>query len=154
MNPKTLVFLIPLGILLVMATSITALEARRTPDWQAALDAYLADNSLQADAVRQVARARYPAALTTSMGVPVSADWRWQIERLPHPPQELYCALIQLPTTSSARDPQRQVVYVGYLTDTLYRAGWMVYAGARTPFASQLPEQLAQLGCDLDITGP
>lgn len=152
MNPKTLVFLIPLGILLVMAISITALEARRTPDWQAALDAYLADNSLQADAVRQVARARYPATLTTSIGVPVSADWRWQIERLPHPPQELYCALVQFPGETGAA--QRQIVYVGYLTDTLYRAGWITYAGPRSPFSPQVSEHLTTLGCDLTLTTP
>lgn len=149
MNAKWLVVLIPLLMLLGMATAVTALEARRTPDWQAALYRYIAT---QPASVQRVVRARHPDQFTPEMGYPASDDWQWQVERLPHPPHDLYCALLRTPGAPSlADDARHRVVYIGYLTDSLYRVGWLVYAGPRSPFPAELTDQLAALGCDLAI---
>ncbi len=151
MNAKTLLVLIPLLVLLGTATAVAGLEARRTPDWQAALAEVQASNALsgQPSTLQHVAHARTPQQFQDGMGSVVSDDWRWQIERLPRPPQELYCVLLGEP------DPgPRQVVYVAHLSDALYRAGWVVYAGPRTPFPPELVTDLAALGCDLEIAHP
>lgn len=152
MNAKPLYFLLPFLILLGTATTVAALETQRTPDWQTALNRYLAENAAQPAQVQTVAHADLPGQFTLELGSPVSDEWQWSIERLPFPPQELYCVLLQTPAApGAAGESQAQVVYVGYLSDALYRTGWMVYAGPHHPFPAQLPLQLAAVGCDLPL---
>lgn len=156
MKANPLFFLLPLLVLLGTATTVVALESRRTPDWQTTLNRYLAENAAQPARVQTVTRARQPHQFTREMGSPVSNDWQWQIERLPFPPQTLYCVLLRSPASGSDDKPQAQVaqaqiVYIGYLSDTLYRTGWIVYAGPHTPFPPSLPRQLAAVGCDLTL---
>lgn len=159
MKAKPLTFVIPLLVLLATATTVAALEAHRTPDWQMALNQYIAQGTLSGRPayMLQVVRAAHPEQFAPDMGYPVSDDWQWQIERLPQPPHELYCVLLRqpgAPAPGPAGDAPSQIVYVGYLSDALYRTGWVVYAGPRSPFPPELLGELAALGCDLERLSP
>jgi hypothetical protein len=50
-----------------------------------------------------------------------------------------------------AGDGQRQVVFVGYHSDALWRVGWLVHDGPKTPFPATFILQLKALGCDLPL---
>ncbi|MCC6166119.1 MAG: hypothetical protein IT329_02715 [Caldilineaceae bacterium] len=153
MKANPLFFLIPLLVLLGTATTVAALESRRTPDWQTTLNRYLAENTQTGKPaqVQTITRARRPDRFTHEMGSSVSHAWQWQIERLPSPPQELYCVLLHSPVPGMGDEPPAQVLYVGYRTDALYRTGWIVHAGPHSPFPASLPRRLAAVGCDLTL---
>jgi hypothetical protein len=147
MKAKLIIFAMPLLVLLGVGTTVAALERQREPDWQAALNHYLAQRepSTQRLAVQHMTRASSPQHFQPEMGVAQRLDdWRWTVQ-LPYPPDELVCVLL------AGEEAQRQVVYVGHHTDTLWRVGWLVHQGPASPFPSDLAVDLAALGCDLGL---
>jgi hypothetical protein len=146
----------PLLVLGGVVFTIAALQARRTPDWEAKLHAYLA-TSQSADetiTVQAVVQASQPWNYTPAMGRPVPTDWNWDIDELPFPPTALRCVLLEhrRPSAQGAqREPIRQVVFVAYYADTVWRAGWLVHEGPLEPFSQELAAQLEALGCDLGL---
>jgi hypothetical protein len=147
---------LPLLVLGGVVITITALQARRTPDWQAVLQAYLAatqtaDETLTILAVVEASR---PGNYTPAMGRPVATDWTWGIDELPYPPTGLRCALLERirPSAQGApRQPMRQVVYVAYHDDRVWRKGWLVHEGPLEPFTPELAANLDRLGCKLGL---
>jgi len=88
------------------------------------------------------------------MGRAVRNDRKWQIVQMPFPPTELRCALLERRSRSAAGvmgEAKRQVIYVGYHSDELWRSGWLVHEGPQESFAAQLLSDLDAIGCDLDL---
>ncbi len=146
----------PFLVVVSVVMTVAALEARRTPDWQTALSDYTAGNRLPGEAIRVLAvvEARKPWNFEATMGKAVRSDWTWQIQQLPFPPTALRCALLERERISAAGVPgerKRQVVFVAYHTDTLWRSGWLVHEGPREPFTPELLADLDTIGCDLDL---
>jgi hypothetical protein len=147
-----------LAVLFGTMATFVVLESQRRPDWQIALDQYLAHSSVIAKhfTIQKVARAERPDQFRAEMGVPVrdNDDWPWDVDSLPYPPDDLYCVLIESYGRSPAVVPgngQRQVVFVGHHSDTLWRVGWLVHAGPVAPFPPTASLDLKTVGCDLPL---
>ncbi len=78
-------------------------------------------------------------------------EWPWQIDRLPFPPNALYCVLIERTPSASAKSSlkaARQLLYVAHHSDQLWRLGWVVHEGQQAPFGAADFKRLVELGCD------
>lgn len=147
---------VPFAVTILVVTAVAALEMRRGPDWQIELDEYMAYSALPSETVtiRSVVEAREPWNFSEGMGSAVRDDWRWASIDLPFPPHALRCALLERsrePTAGAEEGSRRQVVFVAYHTDALYRIGWVVHEGPQEPFPRELATHLAAIGCDLDL---
>ena len=150
---KRIIFLaIPFLTLVTVVLSFATLEAQRRPDWRIELDGYITDNfPSETIPAKEVVVAAHPGTFNGTMGRPVRGHgWQWGIDELPYPPQELRCALLERRVNSTGLT-QRQVVFIGYHTDTLWRMGWLVHAGPEAPFTPEFIADLAELGCPLDL---
>lgn len=147
---------VPFLVLVSVLVTLAWFEARRAPDWEIVLNDYLAPRGLASETVKiqAVVEAGRPWNFTAAMGQPVGNDWPWDIDRLPFPPTAMRCVLLQKGSSSALTDegePERQVIYVGYHDDTLWRAGWLVHEGPQAPFTPELFADLDTIGCDLDL---
>jgi DNA gyrase inhibitor GyrI len=150
-NLRNLVALVLTIALFAFATGTFAgLEARRGPDWYLELQTYIAESALQSETTRivSVAEAMEPANFSPGMGIPRHDAWR----RVP--PHAAKCVLLERnrPLTPSGEPvPRRQIVFLVYHSDALYRVGWLAYAGPWEPFGTEARTQLRALGCALDL---
>lgn len=137
----------PLLLLAAVVTALAAAEERRVPDWEAALQEYIAGNSRLREpvAVVQVVAASRPRRFTAAMGTPVQNDWPWGIDALPFPPEAVKCVLLQAGGGGLAAP--RRVVYVAYHDDGLWRAGWLVHEGPKTLLDPDAGSDLTAVGC-------
>jgi hypothetical protein len=150
---KRIIFLaIPFLTLVTVVLSFATLEAQRKPDWRIELDGYITDNfPSETITVKEVVVAARPGNFNDAMGQPIRGrGWRWGIDELPYPPQALRCALLERKDNSTGLT-QRQVVFVGYHTDTLWRVGWLVHTGPKAPFTPEFMTNLVRLGCALNL---
>ncbi len=146
---------IPLAVLAATMGAITALEVRRGPDWQHELNDYIIESTSPSERVtiQSVTEASEPRNFSPEMGTAVRDDWRWHEVAPSFPAQAVKCALLERRTGATSSDggrATRQVVFVAYHTDALYRVGWLAYAGPEAPFAEAFVERMATIGCDLD----
>ena len=143
----------PFIMLVSVVMTFAALEARRGPDWKFELNDYIAQSKLPAETIKvqAVVEASKPWNFSEAMGQAVRNDWRWTIDELPFPPQAMQCVLLERSrksTVGAKTEPERQVVFVGYHTDTLWRVGWLVHEGPKEPFTQELAAHLNTIGCD------
>lgn len=155
MMKKIVVLTIPLMMLVGVALTLAMLEAHRQPDWKMELDDYIAGR-LPADTltVKAVVNASRPWNFNESMGRPVTVGWPWSIDELPYPPSALRCVFVERRHTTSAgaaAEPVRQLIFVGYHSDTLWRVGWLVHEGPGEPFTQEVVANLTRIGCDLKL---
>ena len=148
----TLPFLVLFGVMIAATQS----EARRVPAWRTELSDYIVRTRLPHETMKieQVVEATHPWHFNPTMGKPVRRGWVWGIADLPYPPTTMRCVLLDQGRQSAlgvAGAPKRQVLYVGYHTDTLWRAGWLVHEGPTSPFSTAHLTDLETLGCDLDL---
>jgi len=153
---RILVLAIPLLILVGVVITFAALEGRRTPDWESVLDDYIAGSRSAGETIHVLAvvQASKPWNFTPGMGRAVRNDWKWQVVQLPLPPKELRCVLLERrggSTIGAPGEAKRQVIYVGYHTDELWRLGWLVHEGPQEPFTEQLLAGMDAIGCSLDL---
>jgi hypothetical protein len=143
----------PFLVLVSVMVTFAWFETRKTPDWELALNEYVAWSRLSHETIKiqAVAKAGQPWNFRATMGRPVQNDWPWGIARLPYPPTAVQCVLLEREAVNAAGEPVQQVVYVGYHTDTLWRAGWLVQEGPQSPFTLELVNTLTTIGCDLDL---
>jgi tetratricopeptide (TPR) repeat protein len=143
---------LPVLILAAVVVTVTALEARRGPDWRLTLNNYLAQRAqrLEVLTVEQVVAARQPANFVQAMGVPVPGGPVWESVRPVVPPQAVQCVLLER-NAAAPDESGRQVVYVAFHSDSLYHVGWRVYEGPQTPFPPQLQADLQAIGCNLQL---
>ena len=147
---------LPLAALIVALAAFAVAEARRGPDWRRELDQYIAQSGLPSEKVtlRSVAEAREPQNFSREMGRAVPSDWRWGSVTPPLPPAAVQCVLLERarpPAAGGATQSIRQVVYVAYHSDALYREGWLTYEGPEDPLAPEAVADLAALGCGLGL---
>ena len=147
---------VPFLVLISVVVTLTWFEARRAPNWEVELNNYMAWSGLRRETIKvqAVVEADRPWNFTAAMGEPVGNDWPWGIDRLPFPPTAVRCVLLEKESKSALDvegEPQRQVIYVGYYDDTLWRAGWLVHEGPQAPFTPELVTDLAAIGCDLGL---
>jgi len=153
---KTIALTSPLVLLIFVVLTLAVLERRRGPDWQRELHEYIARSSSPSETitVQSVVEAREPWNFREAMGEAVRDDWRWTVTELPFPPLGVQCVLLERArgaTTGAQEHRLRQVVFVGYHTDGLYRVGWVVHKGPQEPFARELHADLAMIGCELGL---
>jgi hypothetical protein len=155
---KIIVLGVPLLLIFGMMTTMVVFEGRRTPPWQRSLNQYFThtDTSSFDLQVYESAKARQPWNFEEDMATPFfnGIDWPWQQERLPFPPDILYCTLIdRIPTTSATAtiEAERQLVYVAHHSDALWRVGWMVHEGPVIRSDVNVPQDFTIVGCDLSI---
>lgn len=141
---------VPVAVLVFAVGFVVGLEVRRGPDWRLELDEYIAEKGPGAAIrVEAVVRARKPWNFTPALGVV-----KREREIAPSlPPRAVRCALLLRSGSGSDRkeDPRRQVVYLVYHSDVLYRVGWMAYEGPEEPFGPELTTDLERIGCDLRL---
>jgi tetratricopeptide (TPR) repeat protein len=147
---------VPMAALIVALVAFAVAEGRRGPDWQRELDRYIAQSALPSETVtiRSVAEANEPQNFSGEMGRAAPSDWRWGSVTPPLPPAAVQCVLLERarpPAPGSAGESVRQVVYVAYHTDALYRVGWLTYEGPEDPFAPVAAAHLSALGCGLGL---
>ncbi len=155
---RRLIFLtVPILVLIVLATGVIAIEARRPAEWQTKLNEYLHDRNLRSPGgirVQSAARASKAWNLCADMSHAVFGNQAWSHLELPFPPEELWCVLLKQERTSSLEPSggtAYQVVFVSYHTDRLWNEGWVVQAGVGNPFAPAFIEGLSTIGCDLGL---
>ncbi|MFW5940886.1 MAG: hypothetical protein ACOC9C_01025 [Chloroflexota bacterium] len=143
--------LVPVTVLALIITGFAWFERRRTPDWRQELDQYLqsAGNGM-AMKISAVTPAWRPWSFNGDLGTPVRDDWTWSIERLPYPPQSVYCVLLE-PRKEERNNRHHltaQLVFMAYHSDALWRAGWLVYESA-APYGTPAAENLLErVDCD------
>lgn len=158
MKAKGLALCLPTMVVLITLTTILRLEAQRKPDWQIVLDQYLAQRELAADSyvIEKVTRARHPRQFEPGMAVAIRNNELWQVEALPFPPQAVRCVLLQ--PRSTARDDslamKREIVFIVYHDDTLWRSAWLIHWGPSEPLSEQNADDLETVGCDLNLDRP
>jgi hypothetical protein len=142
---KTLLLALPVLVIAATALAVFVLERQRTPDWQMALDEYLASTG----AVWQDARigANVVAQMSWNFGEDngnpqMSGNWPWGIATLPYPPNALRCMLI-------TNGEGEQLLFVAQHTDKLWRIGWIVHVGPTVPLTVAERGALAEVGCNI-----
>lgn len=143
--------LIPVLFVAVVFTGYWVLESNRPPDWKLALDKYI-HQQLPPSAIIEIQRsvsASKPANFSTRMGTRIASEWTWDITSVPMPPEAVQCVLLaRTGRGSTAAKSDRQVIYLAYHSDNLWRSGWLAYAGPHAPFAPELRPALDNIGCD------
>jgi tetratricopeptide (TPR) repeat protein len=147
---------LPILVGLVVIVTVVALQARRGPDWRLALNEYIAQRTQLHGVltVQRVVAARHPANFVLAMGMPVPGGPLWESVRPVFPPRAVQCVLLEISCATcgtASGEAWRQVVYLAYHSDSLYRVGWRVYEAGREPFTPELQADLQVIGCDLHL---
>jgi hypothetical protein len=148
---------IPLLVLVALVTGMVVMEAGRPADWRVALDEYVGDQAMISPGgitAQSAARASKPWNFSQEMSRGVLGSRMWGRLDLPFPPEEVWCVLLkrgQVSTDEPGGETPYQVVFVGYHTDRLWRTGWVVHEGARSPFSPAFMASLLVIGCDLGL---
>jgi len=143
---------VPLAVLIFGLGFFVGLEVRRAPNWRLELDEYVAQHRSPSETVtvQTVVKAEKPWHFSPAMGAPADADGITPS----YPPKEVRCVLLLRgrPSESGADDELvRQVVFLAYHSDVLYRVGWLAHEGPEEPFPAEVLADLALIGCDLGL---
>jgi hypothetical protein len=149
---KVVALAVPLAVLFFTAGLIAGLDSQRGPNWRLELDEYIAQHTAPSETVRvqTAVKARKPWNFSAALCPSQRDDW------IPpsFPPEAVRCALLvrSRPSGSGTEDEStRQVVFLIYHSDALYRVGWLAYEGPEEPFGPGLTAHLALIGCDLGL---
>jgi DNA gyrase inhibitor GyrI len=142
--------ILTVGVFAFASGTLAGLEARRGPDWYLELQGYIAESAQASETVKVVSivDAAEPANFRSGMGTPAREDWRST------PIHAVKCALLERsrPLTPGGEPvSRRQVVFLVYHSDALYRVGWLAYAGPREPFGQEIKANLREVGCELGL---
>jgi len=150
---RPLAFGASLLALIALIVAFARLEARRGPNWRLELEEYVVHSASPSEtvAIQSVVEAKAPQNFRQEMGTAARDDWRWGAIQPSFPPEAVRCVLLERSrpsVTGGERQSARQVVFLAYHTDALYRVGWLAYAGPEEPFPPDLATNLAAIGCD------
>ena len=147
----------PFLVLVGAVITVLTLEARRVPDWQSELNSYIARSRVPGETITVLAQveASRPWSFSPAMGRAIANEngWPWGDSELPppYPPTAVRCVLLERDrklATGEAGDPLRQVIFVSYHSDNLWRVGWLTHEGPREVFTPELAANLDAIGCD------
>lgn len=148
---------LPIIAVAAIAVTVTALEARRGPDWQLALNEYIAQRapSVGELTVQNVVTADHPASFVPQMGRLMPGGMQWEGVSPVFPPRAVQCVVLASSDggreVATAPGVSHEVVYVAYHSDGLHHLGWRVYEAQEAPFTVQLQADLQTLGCALGL---
>ncbi len=157
---KIIALAFPFLVLVGAVTTVLAFEARRTPDWENELNSYIAGSRAPGETITILAQveASRPRNFTPAMGTARANEsgWPWGMSELPppYPPTAVHCVLLERvrkSATGEAGEALRQVIFVSYHSDQLFRIGWLTHEGPQEPFTPELATNLDAIGCDLGI---
>ena len=151
---KRAALILRVALIVAAAAALAWAEARRTPDWQIALQGYMQErlDAEQQWVVLDTATARSPEAFAPHMAQPVVLEWTWEGIEIPYPPRSVICVLFA-PAGSSSEKSHARVLFVSHHSDNLWRQGWIVHEGPQSPLAPHVQETLSLLDCGLTVTG-
>ena len=150
----------PFLVLIGAVTTVLALEARRVPDWESELNSYIARSRAPGETITVLAQveASRPRNFSPAMGRAMANGSGWQWETIesppPYPPTAVHCVLLERVrkfAAGEAGESLRQVIFVSYHSDGLWRAGWLTHEGSQEVFTPELKANLEAIGCDLGI---
>ena len=150
----------PFLVLAGAVITVLALEARRTPDWESELNSTIARSRLPGETITVLAQveASRPWNFSPAMGKAMAngSGWLWgTIESPPpYPPTAVHCVLLERVrkfAAGEAGESLRQVIFVSYHSDELFRVGWLTHEGPQEPFTPELTANLEAIGCDLGV---
>ena len=149
----------PFLVLIGAVITVLALEARRVPDWQSELNSYIARSRLPNETITVLAEveASRPWNFGPAMGRAVANEngWPWGNGELPpYPPTAVRCVFLERerkPTLGESGESIRQVIFITYHSDGLWRVGWLTHEGPQEVFTPELAANLDAIGCDLGI---
>ncbi len=151
---------LPFLVLVGAVITVLTLEARRVPDWRSELNSYIARSRLPDETIAVLAavEARRPWNFSPAMGRALANEsgWPWGNGQLPppYPPTAVHCVLLERIrkfATGEASESLRQVIFVSYHSDELFRAGWLTHEGPQELFTPELMTNLDAIGCDLGV---
>jgi hypothetical protein len=157
---KIIALAFPFLVLVGAVITVLALEARRVPDWESELNSYIARSRLPGETITVLAQVEVsrPWNFSPAMGRAIANEsgWPWGNGELPppYPPTAVRCVLLEHErklATGEAAEPLRQVIFVSYHSDGLWRAGWLTHEGPQDAFTPELMANLDAIGCDLGI---
>ena len=157
---KIVALAFPFLVLAGAVITLLAFEARRVPDWENELNSYIARSRLAGETITVLAQvgASRPGKFSPAMGRALANEsgWPWGNDELPppYPPSAVRCVLLERErkfTTGETGEPLRQVIFVSYHSDGLWRAGWLTHEGPQEVFTPELMANLDAIGCDLGI---
>ena len=141
-------------VLVGVITTVILLEGRRGPDWQVELSEYIIQHRLPDGTIKvgEAVKANKPENFQQSMGLAIPNGWPWGIEEVPFPPSAMKRVLLeQSRNTGAETQSRRQVIFVGYHSDSLWRMGWLVHEGPIEPFTQEHITTITAIGCDLGL---
>ncbi len=150
----------PFLVLVGAVITVLALEARRVPDWETELDSYITRSRLPGETITVLAEveASRPWKFSSAMGKAIANErgWPWGNNELPppYPPTAVRCVLLERerkPTSGEPGESIRQVIFVSYHSDGLWRVGWLTHEGPQEAFTPELRANLDTIGCDLGL---
>jgi len=147
----------PIIVVVGVVITITALEARRVPDWKIKLSAYMTQSRLPAETItiQDVAEATKPWNFSKTMSRAVrNDDWARSVDDVPFPPSEIQCVLLERTQKSTAAGKAvstPQIIFVGHHSDALWRINWLVHEGPIGPFTKEFRADLDAIGCNLNL---
>jgi hypothetical protein len=150
----------PFLVLVGAVITVLAFEARRTPDWKTELNSYIARSRAPGETITVLAQveASRPWNFSPAMGRAMANEggWPWGNGELPppYPPTAVRCVLLERERKATLGEPGeslRQVIFVSYHSDGLWRAGWLTHEGPQEAFTPELATHLNAIGCDLGI---
>ncbi len=159
MMRKSLLIVLPVVVMVMTAFAVYWLARLRTPDWQGALDIYLAEageasaGTVQRPVVIGKVAATKPWLFHNGMGrAQMTGEWPWDAVQLPYPPDAVRCVLVAGPSTAAGSTEDAgsrgQLLFVAHHIDKLWRTGWVVHEGL--PGTNDTRAVLAEIGCELD----
>jgi hypothetical protein len=140
-------------MLVLFGAAVHRLEARRIPDWHIELDRYIAARWHSEDdvRVRSAVAAREPWNMTPEMSHPVTSDWMWESVRLPYPPGQVMCVLLERDAEVPVQEVEYEIVYVCHHSDALWKHGWVVHEAGDDPLSEVIRRDLSALDCRLPV---
>ena len=158
---RVLYLAVPIIVVVVFSSVIVAAERQRTPDWDAALRAYLASGTIV-----QVERADYPwtFAETVTFSPVGHSDFTIR-STAPTLPNDKASTIIKQSRLQNIMpgEPEKircihlldgdvsHIFLAAYYTDNLWNADWVIYKAMLAASDQQLAADLTTIGCHLDL---
>lgn len=154
---KRILVIIPVAVVLALASTLILINNRQTPAWKTKLDQYLAYMRTTGQATYRLiaySTASQPGNFTPEMSAEsfsdsvifqtttnTSAQYFAGLQLMPYPPEEVVCVLLD-----GGRSPE--LVYVTRHS-SLYNADWIVHISTDPWNSLNLQSSLASIGCNV-----
>ncbi len=156
---KKIAYILPIAVLLTLTAALFALNRSQIPAWRVKLNqyiTYLQDTGQSSSRVISTTTATLPSNFSPAMSGEsygdniifetshsLNSEVSTTLQPVPYPPAQVMCVLLSI-------DGQQQLVFVA-LHQGLYNADWIVHISPDSWGSPALQENMATLGCSLDV---